>query len=151
MANYPFWCIWQPNYPQNCQKIFPKNLSKNLSKSYVNNLSKNPSKNLSKNLTKFMNLPKFSQITLLQFTDCSKRVIYSNLRSTDITYQVHKPNLRILLSMSVLDISTKRHVFYFFWRDRFTYHAAAWLKSSKEINMFLLIKKWLIIYKFKNL
>ena len=34
LANYPFWWVWKPNYPQNCQKICPKN-PKKLSKNYV--------------------------------------------------------------------------------------------------------------------
>ena len=57
LANYPFWCIWKPNYPKNCQKIDQKPIQKNLlwksvKKSFKKNLSDNHEKNMSKNLSK---------------------------------------------------------------------------------------------------
>ena len=52
LENYPFWCIWKPNYPQNCRKICPKNLSKDISKKLSKICPKICQKNLSKNLSK---------------------------------------------------------------------------------------------------
>ena len=60
------------NYPQNCQKICPKNLSKNYVKKICH---KNLSKKSVENLSKFMNLLNF-------FSDYPKMVIYPMLRST---------------------------------------------------------------------
>ena len=34
LANYPFWYIWKPNYPQNCRKISQKALKNSVKKIY---------------------------------------------------------------------------------------------------------------------